>query len=69
MLLQAAAEHGIDLARSFMVGDRWSDIAAGQSAGCTTFLIDVPYNQRERCHPNSMVVDLAEASRLIVALL
>jgi D-glycero-D-manno-heptose 1,7-bisphosphate phosphatase len=45
MLLAAAKEHAIDLPRSFMVGDRATDIAAGQAAGCQTFLIggeDVP---------------------------
>ena len=31
---QAAAELGIDVARSVMVGDRLSDILAGRAAGC-----------------------------------
>jgi len=34
LLLQAAEELEIDLSQSFMIGDRWSDIAAGQAAGC-----------------------------------
>lgn len=33
MLLQAAREHGIDLSRSLLVGDRCSDIYAGAAAG------------------------------------
>lgn len=33
MLLQAAAEHRIDLARSVLVGDRCSDLQAGRAAG------------------------------------
>lgn len=33
MLLQAAKEHDIDLERSIMVGDKISDIQAGQRAG------------------------------------
>jgi D-glycero-D-manno-heptose 1,7-bisphosphate phosphatase len=36
LLLQAADEHGIDLAASFMVGDRLTDIIAGERAGCRT---------------------------------
>ena len=33
MLLRAAAEHGLDLPRSVMVGDRCTDMQAGASAG------------------------------------
>ena len=36
MLLRAAAEHNLDLARSWMVGDAATDIEAGQRAGCRT---------------------------------
>jgi D-glycero-D-manno-heptose 1,7-bisphosphate phosphatase len=68
MLLQAATRHALDLRRSFMVGDRWSDIVAGQAAGCTTILIDMPYSGRERCAPDHIAADLPEAARLIVAL-
>ncbi len=33
MLLRAAADHGIDLARSVLVGDRCTDLQAGAAAG------------------------------------
>lgn len=69
MLLEAAARRNIDLGHSFMVGDRWSDIAAGQAAGCVTFLLDVPYNQRQRCTPDYEVIDLRDAAERIVQLL
>jgi D-glycero-D-manno-heptose 1,7-bisphosphate phosphatase len=36
LLLEAAAAHDIDLAASVMIGDRSSDIVAGQRAGCHT---------------------------------
>ncbi len=39
MLLKVAAEMGIDLSRSYMVGDAASDLLAGQSAGCRTFMV------------------------------
>lgn len=39
MLLRAAAEHAIDLAASWMIGDILDDIEAGKSAGCRTILI------------------------------
>lgn len=68
LLLRAAREHDIALDESFMVGDRWSDIAAGSAAGCATLLVDVPYNQRERCAPDMVVADLWDAARQIAAL-
>jgi len=69
LLIEAGRDHGVDLCRSFMVGDRWSDVVAGQSAGCLTFLIAGPYNQRERCAPDHVVTNLTEAAHRIVALL
>lgn len=39
MLLQAAKEHGIDLKRSYMVGDGINDAKAGRAAGCTTVFV------------------------------
>ena len=68
LLLDAAREHGIDLARSFMVGDRWTDVAAGQAAGCLTFLIAAPYNERDRCAPDHDVADLPDAAQRILAI-
>lgn len=40
MILRAAADHGIDLGRSFMLGDRWRDVGAGKAAGVTTLYFD-----------------------------
>ena len=39
MILRAARKDGIDLARSYMIGDKESDVLAGQAAGCRTVLI------------------------------
>jgi D-glycero-D-manno-heptose 1,7-bisphosphate phosphatase len=69
MLLQAAEKHGIDLSRSFMVGDRWSDVVAGAAVGCKTFLFDVPYSQCHRCTPDYLVADLSQAAERILSLL
>lgn len=66
LLRQAASAYNIDLKRSFLVGDRWSDVAAGQSAGCRTFLIQQPYSQAERCKPDHVVRDLVEAAEIIL---
>ena len=68
MLLEAAQRWRLDLGRSFMVGDRWSDVAAGQAAGCRTLLVETPYSGRERCRPDHCVADLAEAADWILTL-
>jgi len=65
MLLRAAEEHHLDLARSFMVGDRSGDIVAGAAVGCRTLLIDMPYSKSDRCNPDFRVADLLEAARII----
>lgn len=39
LLLRAAADLGIDLSRSYMVGDQPRDVAAGRAAGCRTILL------------------------------
>jgi D-glycero-D-manno-heptose 1,7-bisphosphate phosphatase len=46
MLLAAAAGHGLDLAASYRVGDRWRAVEAGQRKGCTCLFIDYPYAGR-----------------------
>ena len=43
LIFQAAVELGIDVRRSYLVGDRHGDVQAGLSAGCTTILIDRGY--------------------------
>jgi len=66
LLTQAAGVHGIDLDRSFLVGDRWRDIDAGDAAGCRTILIDRGYRERGPEHPpHARVKTLAEAAEWI----
>jgi D-glycero-D-manno-heptose 1,7-bisphosphate phosphatase len=39
MLRQAAAEMGIDLTRSYLIGDAVTDVQAGRQVGCQTILV------------------------------
>jgi len=43
-LLSLARRHGLDLSRSWMIGDQDRDIACGRAAGCATVLLTRPYN-------------------------
>lgn len=66
MLLAAAAEHGIDLADSFMVGDRWRDVEAGRRAGCAAVFIDYGYQEQQPDSPDHVCSSLAEAADWIL---
>jgi histidinol-phosphate phosphatase family protein len=71
MLEQAARKHGIDLARSWLVGDILHDIEAGRRAGCQTVLLDVGHETEwERTPdrvPHYTVDNLTDAARVILA--
>jgi D-glycero-D-manno-heptose 1,7-bisphosphate phosphatase len=43
--MAAAAEFGIELPKSFMIGDRWKDIEAGRRAGCSTIWLRTDYSE------------------------
>jgi len=66
MLLAAAEKHGIDLRRSWMVGDRWRDMDAGHAAGCLTVFIDYGYVQEQPVRAEKTVASLAEATQHIL---
>jgi D-glycero-D-manno-heptose 1,7-bisphosphate phosphatase len=44
MLLAAAADLGLDLGASWLVGDRWVDLAAAVAAGVTPVLLEHPHS-------------------------
>ena len=67
MLVEAAREHGIDLRKSFMVGDRWRDIGAGRAAGCRTVFVDYGYREQRSNVPDYVVPSLAAASPIILS--
>lgn len=67
MLLEAAREGGLDLAASYMVGDRWRDIEAGERAGCRTIFIDHGYRETQPRRFHAKVQSLAEAADWITS--
>jgi len=66
MILRARKKLGVDLARSFMVGDRWRDIEAGRRAGCRTILIGDGYGETFLCAPTIKLASLPGAASWII---
>lgn len=68
MLDEAAREHLVDPARSWMVGDKDIDIACGRAAGCRTILVLTGYGEKYRnCGADHVAQDVVEAIDLILA--
>lgn len=63
MLLRAAQELDLDLKSSYMVGDRLSDVLAGQRAGCKTILVN---NSKQFVEPDYVCADLGKAVGVIL---
>jgi D-glycero-D-manno-heptose 1,7-bisphosphate phosphatase len=71
MIHRAAREHAIDVARSFVVGDRWLDVRMGQAAGAKTVLVRTGYGLEEEAQPDGAAADavadnLMDASAWII---
>ena len=72
LMRQAAAGLGLDLSRSFVVGDRWKDLGAGQPDGIRGVLVRTGVGRDQEQHsservPGSIIVDdLAAAAAWIL---
>jgi histidinol-phosphate phosphatase family protein len=68
LILAAARDHSIDLDQSWLIGDRWVDIAAGRSAGVRTVILERSYSWRPthegppppQLHADAVGADLSE---------
>ncbi len=71
LLLQAAADFGIDLTRSFMIGDKLADLQAGTRAGCRPILVLTGYgvetSQRLKSDDILVFGDLGKAANFILS--
>jgi D-glycero-D-manno-heptose 1,7-bisphosphate phosphatase len=66
MLLEAARDFGIDLAASYLVGDKGADIECGRRAGTRTILVRTGYGAEQECRPDWIAGDAVEAIQKIL---
>jgi len=70
LIQRAAHEHGVDLARSWMIGDILHDVEAGRRAGCRTILLDVGHETEWDLTPDRtphlVAASLLEATHAVV---
>lgn len=67
MLTDAATALGLDLPRSWMIGDRWRDIDCGHRAGLRTVFIDLGYREELKAPPTFTAKSIGEAASIILA--
>ena len=67
MLHDAAAALGLDLKRSWMIGDRWRDIDCGRRAGVHTVFIDLGYREELRQPPDHVAPSFPAAAAIVLA--
>ena len=66
MLFKAAKEFGINLRKSYMIGDRWRDVGAGLNAGChRTILIDRGYAEEQKFRPDFICANFLQVVNYI----
>jgi len=67
MVEEAAREQGLDLSRSWMVGDKTSDIECGRNAGLRTVLVKTGHGQDHLdCRADAIVPDVGYAADFIL---
>ena len=67
MLRRAAADLGLDLARSFTIGDKWSDVQVGQAGGARGILVRTGYGRSSEIAPRAGVEPVAIVDDVMAA--
>ena len=65
MILEAQRKWGIDLKKSYLVGDRSKDIIAGIRSGVKTVFIDNNYKEKKPLYSNYKIKNLKEIKKII----
>lgn len=67
MVFEAERDHRLDLARSWFIGDKASDIECGRNAGARTILVQTGYGAEQAdCGADRIARDLAHAAEIIL---
>jgi D-glycero-D-manno-heptose 1,7-bisphosphate phosphatase len=67
MVLQAAQDLALDLARSYFIGDKDSDMQCGRRAGTRTVLVETGYGKSApQTNADHVVPDLPAAAQFIL---
>ena len=67
LLKRAAADLNLDLEQSFVVGDRWHDLAAGQAVGASGVLVRTGLGRKDEAAPDPNIVPDAIVDNLMEA--
>lgn len=65
LFIEAQKKWNIDLEESFLIGDRWKDIEAGQRVGCKCFFLDYDYREKKPAPPYTSIASLLDAVHII----
>jgi len=66
MLLEAAADFGIHLAQSYVIGDKSADIECGRRAGAWTILVRTGYGAEQACQADFTAEDVVQAVQVVL---
>lgn len=65
--LKAKEKYDIDMSKSWMIGDRKSDIDAGINAGCKNIFVDYNYNEDRPKNSNFIIYNIKDIVEIIYA--
>ena len=66
MLIKAIRDFNVNPSLSYMIGDRWSDIKAGNKVGCKTIFINRNYNEKKPNLQDYNARSFSSAARIIL---
>lgn len=66
MIFNAAAALNIDLAQSYVIGDRWRDVDCAYAAGCRAIFLDRGYSEPLSQKPHLTAHDFTEAVNVVL---